>query len=464
MTGSAASARRLIVAMSLGGSAYGLNATMAVPALPEMRSALDASATGVGWVLSSYLIAAAVATGIIGRLGDVFGARRALVWTLVVFGIASVVCALADSLWLLLVGRILQGVGGAVYPLAYAILRGALPPGRREAALGLMAATLGIGGGAGPLAGGLITDHVSYRWIFVVVAVMALCGVGASLHAVPRSSSLAGHTGSIDVPGAALLAATVFAPLLAVSQANQWGWAAPRTLALFAAGAAFLIAFVWVERKVATPLVNMQTMAHAVVMRTNVVAIVYSAAAFGTLIAITLLAQQRTGSGYGLAATAAGLILLPHGIAILLGGRLAPRFTGRAGFRRPLILGQVFIVAGLAVFVPTFGSLPLAYVVSVAVGLGVGLALAANTNLVVESVPVEETATATGISTIIRNIGGAFGVQVTIALFSTHLVPGTSDFADRGLLLGFVFLACVAALGLALSTFVPHAALDTERR
>jgi hypothetical protein len=79
-------------------------------------------------------------------------------------------------------------------------------------------------------------------------------------------------------------------------------------------------------------------------------------------------------------------------------------------------------------------------------------------------VPVEETATATGISTIIRNIGGAFGVQVTIALFSTHLVPGTSDFADRGLLLGFVFLACVAALGLALSTFVPHAALDTERR
>ncbi|MBM3677935.1 MAG: MFS transporter, partial [Actinobacteria bacterium] len=255
----------LIAAMALGGTAYGFAATMVIPAVPAIQRSLDVSPTAAGWALSAYLIAASVLTGIVGRLGDVFGRRRVLVGALVAAALGSAVCAATDLLPVLLVGRVIQGAGGGVYPLAYAILRERLEPGRRESALGLMAATMGLGGGFGPVLGGLVSDHASYRWIFVVVGVMALAAAALVVRVVPLVAPPAGGRARIDVLGAVVLAVTVSAPLIAVSQANRWGWAAPSTLALFAVGAAMLAVFVALERRVAEPLVSMRTMALPVV-------------------------------------------------------------------------------------------------------------------------------------------------------------------------------------------------------
>jgi MFS family permease len=202
----------------------------------------------------------------------------------------------------------------------------------------------------------------------------------------------------------------------------------------------------------------MKTMALPVVRWTNIVAVLYSIWAFGMIIAVTLVGQQRSGSGFGLSATAAGLILVPNAVGTLLGGALAARIGAVHGFRRALVAGQVVGLLVTLPFVAVYDVLAAAYVASAIVGFATGLSLAANTNLIVASVAGGETATATGISTVVRNIGGAIGVQVPVALFSTDVIEGTRDFGDRGLTLGFGFLALAAAVSLVLVHLVPRRA------
>jgi MFS family permease len=445
----------LVGSLVLGGLAYGLTATMLVPTVPALEREFETTTVGAGWVIAVGYVSASVATGIIGRVGDALGKRRALTLTLLVFALGAVVCALAGSLWLMLVGRAIQGVGGAVYPLAYGILRDRLPLHQREAAIGLVAATLGVGGGFGPMLGGAIAEHASITWIFVVGGLLALSGAVATWALVPASTRERPPGEQPDVLGALVLSGTVVAPLIAASQANRWGWGDPLTLALFAAGAVLLVLFVVVERRVVAPLVNMRTIAHPVVLRTNLVGIAYSVCVFGALIAMTLVAQQREGDGFGLGATAAGLILVPHGIGVIAGGRLAVRLRG-IGQRRTLLLGQAILLAGISVLVPLYDVRALLYVVAGVTGVGLGLVLAATTNLVVAAVPPGEVATATAITTIVRNIGGAIGAQVLIALLSLRLIPGTHAFAGAGFTIGMSFLAAAAAVGLLLAWVVPR--------
>ncbi len=445
----------LIGAMALGGAAYGFAATMVIPAVPALQSGLHVSPAAAGWVLSAYLVAASVLTGIVGRFGDAFGRRQTLVASLVVFALGSAICVAANSLPLLILGRIVQGAGGGIYPLAYGILAERLAPDRRASALGLMAATMGIGAGIGPVLGGVVSDHASHRFIFVVVGLLALAAAAAVHRVVPWAPRPGGGRAAIDLPGACLLAVTVSAPLIAVSQANRWGWADPLTLGLFAIGAVMLVVFVAVERRVVQPLISMRTMALPVVRWTNVVAVGYSIWAFGALIAITLVAQQKAGSGYGLDATRAGLILVPNAAGVLLGGALTARIGAGRGFRLPLLLGQILGIVALVPLVFLYDVEAAAYVVSGVVGLGTGLSVAANTNLIVASVPAGETATATGISTVVRNVGGAVGVQVPIALFATDTIAGTHAFGDRGLTVGFAFLAGAAIVALLTARLIP---------
>jgi MFS family permease len=317
-----------------------------------------------------------------------------------------------------------------------------------------MAATLGVGGGFGPAFGGAIAEHASITWIFVFGGLLALAGAVATWLFVPASVRDRPPRTRPDIPGALILAGTVIAPLIAASQANRWGWGSPGILALFGAGVALLFLFVLIERRTEAPLVNMRTISHPVVLRTNLVGIAYSVCAFGSLIGITLIAQQHEGPGFGLGATAAGLILVPHGVGVLVGGRLASRLR-QLGQRRTLLIGQAGLLLGIAAFVPFYDVRALLYGVSAVTGVGLGLALAATTNLVVASVPPDEVATATAITTIVRNIGGAIGAQVLIALFALRVIPGTSAFASEGFTVGLSFLAGTAVVALALAWTVP---------
>jgi MFS family permease len=165
---------RSLFILSLSALAFALAQTMLIPALTDLARSLHTDASGVAWTITGYLLSAAVCTPIFGRLGDMFGKRRLLVVALGLFAAGSVVSALGTGLEVVVIGRVLQGAGGGIFPLCFGIIRDEFPRERVASSIGLISATFGIGGGAGLILGGLITDHASYHWIFWLGAITAV--------------------------------------------------------------------------------------------------------------------------------------------------------------------------------------------------------------------------------------------------------------------------------------------------
>ena len=160
------SPRIILAVLSLGGISYALLQSLVVPALPQIQSSLHTSESAVGWVLTAYLLSASVATPIIGRLGDMYGKERLLMIVLVLLAFGTLISAVASSLWLMLLGRVIQGAGGGIFPLAFSIIRDEFPNERVPGAIGLVSSLLGIGGGAGVVFAGVVTENLSYHWLF----------------------------------------------------------------------------------------------------------------------------------------------------------------------------------------------------------------------------------------------------------------------------------------------------------
>lgn len=214
---------RSLAVLGLAGLAFSLAQTMLIPALADIKERLGTDATGVAWTLTGYLLAAAVATPVFGRLGDMFGKRRMLVISLGFFAAGSVVSALGDTLAVVVAGRLLQGLGGGIFPLCFGIIRDEFPREKVASSIGLISAILGIGGGAGLILGGVLADSFSYHALFWVGAAMALVALVAAQLLIPESPVRT--PGRVDVRGALVLAIGLTGPLLAISQARSWGWA-----------------------------------------------------------------------------------------------------------------------------------------------------------------------------------------------------------------------------------------------
>src|ERR1700712_5176448 len=158
--------RVVFLSLLLAGMAFALSQTVVSPALPEIQRQYGADAASAAWILTGYLLAASVATPIIGKLGDLFGRGKVLTMVLLVFAVGSAVCALAGSLGVLILGRIIQGAGGGIFPLAFGIIRETFPPERVATAIGGISATFGIGGGVGLVIAGLIVSALDASWVF----------------------------------------------------------------------------------------------------------------------------------------------------------------------------------------------------------------------------------------------------------------------------------------------------------
>src|SRR3954463_15058119 len=253
--------------LALAGLAFSLAQTTVIPALGDLKTRLGTDETGAAWTLTGYLLAAAVATPVVGRLGDMFGKRRMLVFSLLAFAAGSVVSAIGSALGVVVAGRVLQGVGGGIFPLCFGIIRDEFPRERVAPSIGLISAILGIGGGVGLVLGGFLVDQTSYHVIFWLGAAMAAIAAVAAELVVPESPVRT--PGRVDFRGAFVLSIGLCLPLLAISQANSWGWGDPRTLGLIAVGVAILVAWIPLERRTAQPLANVHTLALPPVLMTN---------------------------------------------------------------------------------------------------------------------------------------------------------------------------------------------------
>src|SRR5215467_4831404 len=170
----------ILAVLSLGALAYALLSSAVIPALPTIQHDLHASETGVTWLLTGFLLSASVGTAIIGKLGDLYGKQRMLVWTLGILSAGTLLAALAGSLPLLIIARLIQGVAGGIFPLSFGIARDEFPPGRVAGSIGLMSSILGVGSGFGLVIGGLIDEHLSWHWLFwIPFAAMVLAAICA---------------------------------------------------------------------------------------------------------------------------------------------------------------------------------------------------------------------------------------------------------------------------------------------
>ncbi len=444
-----------LAVLALAALAYSLMQTMVAPALPAIQRELGASTTSVTWVITVYLLSASISTPILGRLGDMFGKERVLLGVLGLFALGSVIAALSHSVEMLVAGRAVQGASGAVFPLAFGIIRDEFPPERVATGIGLISATLGIGGGLGLVLSGLIVDHLAYEWIFWFGLVMVGVAIVATHRYIPESPVKS--PARIDWAGAALLAAGLACLLLALSEGNSWGWTAPATVGLFVAAFAILAAWIGFEQRVAEPLVDIRLLRLGGVWTTNLTAFLIGFGMFGSFILIPQFVQMPEEAGYGFAVdtTGAGLFLLPSALAMLVAGPIAGVFAGRVGSR-------VTLMAGTAAAAVSFALLAVAraqeweIILAVALmGFGIGLSLASMANLIVEAVPQRQTGEATGINAIMRTVGGAFGAQIAAAIVSDHLTAGSRFPAESGFTVAFALGSVILLSAFVAAAIIP---------
>jgi EmrB/QacA subfamily drug resistance transporter len=447
----------VFLSLVLAGMAFALSQTVVSPALPQLQRDYHADAASIAWVLTGYLLAASVATPIVGKLGDLYGRGRVLTAVLLVFAAGSVICALSTTLLVLVLGRVVQGVGGGIFPLAFGIIRDRFPHERVATAIGGISATFGIGGGVGLVLAGVIVDALSASWLFWL-GLMALPAAAAIWRYVPREEI--GRGVRVDWLGAAILSAALVAVLYGLSKATEWGWGSARVLGLLAAGLVLAVVWVWVEMRVAQPLVEIRVLRRRPVLMTNITAVLVGFAMFASFLLIPQLAQtpERYGYGFSATVTGAGLLMLPSTLMMLVAGPWAGRLAANSP-RLPLVLGSLALAVAFVVYALAHGSEWEICVGGALTGLGIGFAYASMANLVVESVPPDEVGIATGINTIMRTLGGALGAELVASLLTAETIAGTPIPAEAAYTDAFVVAAVASLLAMLAALAIP----DTRR-
>jgi EmrB/QacA subfamily drug resistance transporter len=448
--------------LTLAGIAFALQQTMVIPALPTLQRDLHTTTTWVTWVLTVFLLVASVATPVLGKLGDQHGKERLLVISLALFFIGSIGAAAAWNIWALIGWRAVQGAGAAVFPLSYGIIRDEFPHEKVGVAIGLVSAVFGIGGGFGIVLSGVIVDHVSWRWLFIVGAV----GIGLALVLVHRfiPESPIKTPSRVDFPGAVLLSGGLISMLVALTEGENWGWTSSRTLGLAVAAVLFLVAWGVVELRVEEPMVDMRMLARREILFTNITALISGFAMFGTFVLVPNFVEMPHGLssslqdavhyGFHASATKAGLYLLPSSVTLLFAGPLAGIIGKRIGFKWPLAAGML-LVSVSAGLLAEWHDRPWQILAAMPVlGIGVGFAFAAMATLITEAVRPTETGVATGMNTVMRTVGGVVGGQVGAALLVAHAIPGTNVPGVNGFTIAFAISAVVALIGAGVAVFI----------
>jgi EmrB/QacA subfamily drug resistance transporter len=438
------SPRVTLVVVSVAGLAYAVMTSAIVPAIPTIQDDLHASENGVTFVLTGYLLAASVATAILGRLGDMLGKQRVLIWTLAVFTAGTLLGALSHSLTVLIVARVIQGAGGGIFPLSFGIIRDEFPPERVPGSIGFISAILGTGGAVGIVLGAIVVEHLGWEWVFWLTLPIALGATVAAWRLVPESPVVS--PGRINWLAAALMSAGISLVLIGISRATAWGWGSARVLGLLAAG--FVLCAVWVavESRSAEPLIDMAMMRARGVWTANLVAFLLGAGLYSSFLIIPQFASFHLDASV----VQAGLYLLPSTIGVVVLSSFAGQIARRFGSKSATVAGSAITGVAFGLLAVSQGKWQL-LVASALMGIGIGLAFSALGNLIVEAVDPHQTGAAGGMNTVMRTIGGAFGGQLAATLIAAHTLangdPALAGFADAfALAAGFLAVSTVAAL------------------
>ena len=441
--------------LAVAAISYALLQSLVAPALPTIEAELNASTTATTWILTAYLLSASVATPILGRLGDMFGKKRMLVVTMWGLVLGTFLAALASSIGVMIFARVIQGIGGAVFPLAFSIIRDEFPTERIAQGIAMISALVGIGGGLGIVLAGPIVDHLNYHWLFWLPLLAIVPAAIVIMLMVPESPIRS--PGRIDWPGGVLLAGWLVALLIAVSEGSSWGWTSAATLGLLVAAAAIAAGWVAFESRTAEPLVDMTMLRDRPVWTTNLSTTLIGFGMFASFVLVPEFVETPRSAGYGFSAsvTEAGLFLLPATVAMLLVGPLAGRMSVTVGSKVPLALGALLSAVAYVMLALLHAEGWQIAAATFVLGMGIGLAFASMANVIVESVRPEETGVATGMNVIFRNVGGSLGGQVSASVLTASVVAAGLP-TEHSFVVAFWLAAAMLLLGFAAALLVPR--------
>ncbi|GGM71907.1 MFS transporter [Dactylosporangium sucinum] len=435
--------------------AFSMLQSLVSPVLPVVERDLHTDASTVTWVLTAWLLSASVATPLMGRVGDMIGKDRTLLVALGAIAAGCLVAALAPNVGVLIAARVLQGLGGAVFPLSFGIIRDEFPPDRVVSAVGAMSAVVAVGGGMGIVLAGPVVAALDWRWLFWLPFGVILATLFLAYRWIPASPVRT--PGRVNWLAALLLSGWLVALLLPLSKAGQWGWGSPLVVGLLALAVVLFAGWVLVEVRAGNPLVDMRMMRLPAVWTTNVVALLFGAAMFAVYAFLPLFMQVPAGTGYGFGASVsrAGLLMLPLLVTMAVTGALSGPATRWLPSRAQVVVGAVLGATACAMLAFAHAHPWQVALAAGVFGLGIGLAYAAMTAIIVHSVPVAQTGVASGMNANIRTIGASIGTAVVSAIVTSGVrtdgLPRESGFTAA-----FTVLAAAATVAVLVALLIPR--------
>jgi EmrB/QacA subfamily drug resistance transporter len=409
---------------TLGSVAFGLfmimlDNTIVNVALPSIQRDLGIGVSELEWVVNGYALTFAVLMLTGGKLADLLGRRLIFIAGLAVFTVSSLVCGLAASAGMLIGARVVQGIGSALMnPATLSIITATFPRRERGMAIGIWAGVSAMALAIGPLVGGIITEQISWNWIFYINVPVGLIGIAVARLVINESRDTSAEQ-RLDLPGLLASALGLFALTYALIESNNYGWGSPRILSLFGVAAVALAVFVLLELRQRVPMLDLSLFRSATFAGANTVMLLVGVSMFGVFFFVSLFLQNIL----GYSATQAGAAFLPWTMLIVIVAPIAGKLSDRVGSRWLMAAGMLLLTGSLLVFsrldaTASFWNLLPALLLG---GFGMALAMTPTTAAVMGSVPVDKAGVGSAVLNSMRQVGGALGVAVMGAIVAASV-------------------------------------------
>jgi len=437
----------VLVTIGIGTFMSALDGSVVNTLLPVLGRELGTDVAGVEWVTTIYLLVISGLLLSVGRAGDLFGHRRLYLAGFVLFVLGSALCGLAGSAHALVALRAVQALGAAMLmATAPAILTRSFPAGQRGRALGALGTFTYLGLIVGPSLGGWLAGAFGWRSVFYINIPIGVLAIALALRAI-ADDRVTRRGERFDFVGAALFTAGLVALLVALNQGHAWGWSSPAAVALLAAATLLLVAFVRLERRQSSPMLDLSLFRSRVFSASVASALLNYACVYAVLFVLPFLLID----GRGLSAQQAGLVLTAQPIVMAIVAPLSGSLSDRVGSRGPATLGMLLLTAGLVclgLLVP-HGALGAIAAALALVGLGVGMFVSPNNSALMGAAPRHRQGIASGVLATARNVGMVLGVGFAGAVFTTVVARAATPAAGlpAGVRASLLAVAGLAALG-----------------
>ena len=442
----------VVVLTAIGSFMGALDTLVVSTALPTIRADLGASVSQLEWTVNAYNLSFAVMLVTAAALGDRLGRRRLYSVGLVGFALASVASALSPNVGWLIASRAVQGVAAAfMMSLGLALLSAAFPAERRGTAIGLFSAVTGLAVASGPLVGGAVVNGLDWTWIFWLNVPIGLLAAPLVLARVKESF---GPNTALDFPGLGLVTGGALGIVWGLVRGNSAGWGSVEVVATLAAGVLLVVAFIAWERRASEPMIPLSFFRSRAFSAGNLAIF----AVFGSLFAEVYFFSQLLQNAMGYDALGAGLRLMPWTGTFLLVGPIAGALTDRIG-ERPLMVTGLLIQAAGTIWIALIASPDMSYsellVPMVIAGVGISMAIPAAQNSVLGSVSEEAVGKAAGTNSVMRELGGVFGIAVAVAVFAGAGSYASPQAFTDGFAPAIGVAAALALVGAIAASFLP---------